>query len=183
MKYLFFFSCLIYILDTAAFESFSGYIINQNQQKFIKTTSGDFNLLAEDAIVNAQILKLNTNDFISAVGTKKSPNSFVIESIEYIGLNRFLGLWMSSLGLLQVNDFSHLQIYNSQEKPTRKSSASALNYSITPGQGDSWVLFLSDDNQIYYSDLYMSENKALIRFYNTTTGAIINEVTMNKLVP
>ena len=183
MKHLFFFSCLIYFLDTLAFESFSGYIINQNQQKFIKTTSGEFSLLAEDSILKAQILKLNTNDFISAVGTKKSPNSFVIESIDYIGLNRFLGLWMSSLGLLQVNDFSHLHIYNSQANSPRKSSASNLNYSITPGQGDSWVLFLSDDSQIYYSDLYMAENKALIRFYSTTTGAFINEVTMNKLVP
>lgn len=183
MRYLFFFSCLIYILDTAAFESFSGYIKIQNQQKIIKTTTGEFNLLTEDSIVSAQISKLNTNDFISAVGTKKSPNSFVIENIEYIGLNKFLGLWMSSLGLLQVNDFSHLQIYKSQWNPANKSSASALNYSITPGQGDSWVLFLSDDSQIYYSDLYMAENKALIRFYSATTGAFINEVTMNKLVP
>lgn len=181
MKYLFFFSILLCQLSSQAYESFSGYIYTQGQVKILKTSKGNLTLSSDSSDIQNQITKLKTNDFISGIGEFPTANLLNIQSIDFIGLNQFLGLWMSPLGLFQVKDFTNLNIYVPQRTLPLNSPKTSLNYSITPGQGNSWVLFLSDENQIYYSNLYMNDKKALLRFYNTQTGAFVNEVTMSKI--
>jgi hypothetical protein len=181
MKYLFFFCSLLYFCHASAFESFSGYIQAYGSKKILKTEKANLVLISDTTEVQIQINKLNNSDFISGVGNKTNNGTLSIESIDFIGLNQFLGLWMSPLGLFQVKDFSNLNIYIPQRNIPISGPKTSLNYSITPGDGNSWTMFLSDENQIYYSNLYMTDKKATIRFFNTQTGAFINEVTMSKL--
>lgn len=181
MKYLFFFYSLLYLISSHSYESFSGFILTQGQHRILKTETSQYSLSGSTTEINNQIAKLNDNDFISGVGEPKT-NNLILQSIDFIGLNQFLGFWISPMGILQVKDFSRLNIYVPNRPIPIGAPKTSLNYSITPGQGNSWVLFLSDESQIYYSNLFMSDSKALIRFYNTQTGAFIKEVTMSKLV-
>lgn len=181
MKYLFFLTVLLCQLSAQAYESFSGYIYTQGQLKILRTSKGNLTLTSESSDIQNQITKLKSNDFISGIGELPSASLLNIQSLDFIGLSQFVGLWMSPMGLFQVKDFTNLNIYVPQKTLPLSSPKTSLNYSITPGQGNSWVLFLSDENQIYYSNLYMNEKKALLRFYNTQTGAFVSEVTMSKI--
>lgn len=181
MKYLFFLISLLTLSLAHGYESFSGYIHSQGQMKYLKTSQGNLFLSSDSYDIKNQITKLKANDFISGIADAKASNTLNIQSIDFIGLNQFLGLWMSPMGLFQVKDFSNLNIYVPQKSIPLSSPKTSLNYSITPGQGKSWVLFLSDESQIYYSNLYMQDKKATLRFYNTQTGAFVSEMTMNKL--
>ncbi|MCK6595146.1 MAG: hypothetical protein L6Q37_05255 [Bdellovibrionaceae bacterium] len=181
MKYLFFFSMLALSIGAHAFESYSGYIQNQGGLKILKKDNLKFTLTAESAEIKTQIDKLKTNDFISGIGIANTNQVLNVQSIDFIGLGQFVGLWLSPMGLFNVANFTDLQIYVPQKDMSLKNPKANMNYSITPGSGNSWVLFLSDEKQIYYSNLYMNERKAVIRFYSTETGAFLSEISMNKL--
>lgn len=167
------------LISTSSFavETFSGYIIQNGRQKMLTTGSRRYSLVAENNDVKSQLLKLKTKDFISGIGHVITGNTVRLETIDFVGLSSFLGLWMSPMGLFQVTDFSSLSLYTS----STAASKAALNYSITPADGAVWGLFLTDANQIYFSNLTVTDSKASIRFFDTQTGAFQREVALSKI--
>lgn len=151
-------------------ETYSGFIAQNGYQRILKTKTQSLILTTENSDVKSQLMKLKTNDFISGLGRPLTGNLVRLETIDFVGLNNFLGLWMSPMGLFKVQNFSSLSV-----------SQAPLNYSITPGSGTSWVLFLTDENQIYFSNLTVAESKATIRFFDTKTGAFQREVFLSKI--
>lgn len=169
---------LLFISVTSlAVQTFSGYIVQNGHQKALKAGSHQYILVAENNDVRAQLLKLKSRDFISGIGNAIGGNLVRLETIDFVGLANFLGLWMSPMGLFQVTDFSSLSLYSTKSS----SSKSALNYSITPADGNAWGMFLTDADQIYYSNLTVTESKASIRFFDTQTGAFQREVALSKI--
>ncbi len=164
-------------ISSLAVQTFSGYIIQNGPQKALKIGSQQYALIAENNDVKAQLYKLKSRDFISGLGSTIAGNTVRLETIDFVGLANFLGLWMSPLGLFQVTDFSSLSLYSTASS----SSKSALNYSITPADGNAWGMFLTDADQIYYSNLTVSESKAYIRFFDVQTGAFQREVALSKI--
>lgn len=164
-------------------EVFSGYIIQNGNQKILKSGNQTLILTAENNDVKSQLYKLKSNDFISGLGHPLAGNLVRLETIDFVGLNSFLGVWASPMGIFQVQDFSNLSLYAGAQTPTNTStrSRSLLNYSITPGSGASWVLFLTDAEQIYFSNLTVTDSKASIRFFDTKTGAFQKEVALSKI--
>lgn len=178
MRLLLFVITLLFISITSlAVQTFSGYIVQNGQEKMLKMGSQQYILIAENNDVKAQLFKLKSRDFISGIGRAITGNMVRLETIDFVGLANFLGLWMSPLGLFQVKDFSSLSLY----KTSSSSSKSALNYSITPAEGHSWGLFLTDTDQIYFSNLTVTASKASIRFFDIHTGAFQREVALSKI--
>lgn len=164
-------------VSSFAVETFSGYIVQNGNQRMLKSYNQMYTLVAVNSDVKSQLYKLRNKDFISGIGSSLGSNVVRLETIDFVGLSNFLGLWMSPMGLFQVTDFSSLSLY----KSTSGSSKSALNYSITPADGASWGMFLTDADQIYFSNLTVTESKASIRFFDTQTGAFQREVTLSKI--
>lgn len=170
---------LIFVNTTClAAETFAGYILQKGNQFSLKTNSQQYVLVAENNDVKLQIYKLRSNDFISGLG-HVTGNVIRLQTLDFVGLSSFLGLWLSPMGLFQVQDFSNLSLHSSNQT---NSSYSNLNYSITPDDGAaSWGMFLTDADQIYFTNLKVTETKALIRFFDTQTGAFQREVTLSKI--
>jgi len=164
-------------VSSFAVQTFSGYIVQRGNQRSLKSGNQQYALVADNNDVRAQLFKLRNKDFISGIGSTLSSNTVRLETIDFVGLSNFLGLWMSPMGLFQVTDFSSLSLYKSSSGSTK----AALNYSITPNDGASWGLFLTDANQIYFSNLTVTESKASIRFFDTQTGAFQKEVALSKI--
>lgn len=170
-------SLLFISVTSLAVQTFSGYIVQTGPHKALKVGSQQYLLIAENSDVKSQLLKLKSRDFISGLGSTVSGNTVRLETIDFVGLANFLGLWMSPLGLLQVTDFSSLSLYSTSSS----SSKSALNYSITPADGNVWGMFLTDAKQIYFSNLTVTESKASIRFFDVQSGAFQREVALSKI--
>lgn len=169
---------LVFIsFSSFAVQTFSGYITQKGNQKTLKAGEQQFTLVAENNDVKMQLTKLKSRDFISGIGHMIGANTVRLETIDFVGLSNFLGLWVSPMGLFQVTDFSSLSLYSTHSN----TSKAALNYSITPADGASWGMFLTDANQIYYSNLTVTESKASIRFFDTQTGAFQKEVALSKI--
>lgn len=169
-------------LSAWSIEIFSGFIVQNGKQRLLRSNTQNLILTAENEDVKTQLSKLKSNDFISGLGSVLSGNLVRLETIDFVGLSSFLGLWLSPLGLIQVEDFSSLNLYSgNQTKADSSKPHASLHYSITPGSGASWVLFLTDANQIYFSNLTVTESKASIRFFDTQTGAFQKEVALSKI--
>jgi hypothetical protein len=164
-------------ISSFAVQTFSGYIVQNGNHRSLKSGNQQYALVAFNSDVSNQLFKLRNRDFISGIGTALNGNTVRLETIDFVGLSNFLGLWMSPMGLFQVTDFSSLSLYKSKSS----SAKSALNYSITPNDGASWGMFLTDSDQIYFSNLTITESKASIRFFDTQTGAFQKEVALSKI--
>jgi hypothetical protein len=164
-------------ISSFALQSFSGYIVQNGNQRSLKSGNQQYALVTNNSDVRTQLNKLRNKDFISGIGSTLSSTAVRLETIDFVGLSDFLGLWVSPMGLFQVTDFSSLSLYKSSSSSTK----SALNYSITPSDGASWGLFLTDANRIYFSNLTVTESKASIRFFDTQTGAFQQEVALSKI--
>jgi hypothetical protein len=162
-------------------ETFSGYIVVNGGQRSLKVNNNNYVLVTENVDVRSQLLKLHTNDFISGLGQTVRGNVVRLETIDFVGLSRFLGVWMSSMGIFQVKDFSSLSLYSSTQPKTASSPRASLNYSITPSDGNAWGMFLTDADQIYFSNLTVTASKASIQFFDTQTGAFQKEVSLSKI--
>lgn len=162
-------------------ETFSGFIVQSGTQRILKVSGQSFILTAESSDVKSQLIKLRSNDFISGIGAPIGSNIVRMETIDFVGLSGFLGLWMSPMGLIQVQDFSSISLYLGNQTHGPSVASSLMNYSIIPGSGASWGLFLSDDNQIYYSNLTVSHSKASIQFFDPQTGAFQKEIALSKI--
>tara|TARA_B110001454_G_scaffold219203_1_gene252148 strand:- start:68085 stop:68627 length:543 start_codon:yes stop_codon:yes gene_type:complete len=164
-------------ISSFAVQTFSGYIVQNGNQRSLKSGNQHYVLVADNSDVKTQLHKLRNKDFISGIGNMLGSKIVRLETIDFVGLSNFLGLWMSPMGIFQVTDFSSLSLY----KSSSGSGKSALNYSITPADGASWGMFLTDANQIYFSNLTITESKASIRFFDTQTGAFQREVALSKI--
>lgn len=166
-------------LQSWAVESFSGFIVQNGSQRSLKTKTNQFVLTTENSDVRVQLLKLRSNDFISGIGHSLSTGIVRLDTIDFVGLSNFLGTWASSMGIFQVQDFSSLSLYSAGQ--VSKPKPASLNYSITPADGNSWGMFLTDTDRIYFSKLVVAESRASIRFFDTQTGAFKREVMLSKI--
>lgn len=172
---------LIFVhLPSWSVESYSGFIVQSGAQRSLKTKTQQVLLVTENNDVRLQLLKLRSNDFISGIGHPMGNNVVRLETIDFVGLNNFLGMWMSPMGIFQVQNFSSLSVHSANQSSLPKQTAS-LNYSITPADGNSWGMFLTDAEKIYFSSLTVAESRATIRFFDTQTGAFQREVTLSKI--
>jgi hypothetical protein len=118
---------------------------------------------------------MSVGDLISGMGEKKSNGSIYLRTVEYVGLRELLGFWSSENQYFEFRDFKNLNLYKSVGKKVK-----SLHYSTAPGMGDSWKVFITDENTIILSTLRIDNDEALLTFYNTDTGKVTGEVKLKK---
>ncbi len=141
----------------------------------LKTSSGHiYKLKAQGAEVTATLSKLEEGDLISGFG-QIDDNSKVasLQSLSFIGLKRLLGFWWTSLGFAEIRTFSEMNFYS-----TIKTS---YQYSISPSTSPSWVIFLSDDQGVYYTSMDFQGASAEMKMYNPETGALIKTIDFTRI--
>lgn len=134
--------------------------------------------------------KLDTGDTITAAGFFAYEScSVFIDSVDYVGLKRLLGHWHSSDGIISVQDFDSLSFYPINLKDLTKGGVYEkiepirYRYSLTPSEGTEWVLFLSDSTSTTFATLQFSKSSAIMKIYDSDTGAIKKTLRMSKWSP
>lgn len=118
------------------------------------------------------IKKLNTFDVISGYGLMDDKQA-LFETIEFVGLQKFLGLWQSGPTQLNVIDFNNAQL-------THSTIALNLKYAITPGEKDSWTLFITDKNKVQLATLKLKYDSARIDIYDADTGRVKESLSLTR---
>jgi hypothetical protein len=197
MRILIFVLTTVFAATALCAQPVAGVLAQEGTQLFISgdTFCSRYLVSAKSFEVLSHIKKLNPGDEISASGDKNLIDcSVVLESIDYVGLRRLLGMWLSNEALIKVKDFKYLSFY-----PLERSSSLAqqLNiygsnstsevatavdytYSLTPSEGKEWVLFLSDSTKTLFATISLSKGSAVMKIYDSESGIVLKTLRMTK---
>jgi hypothetical protein len=197
MRILLFVLTTVFAATALCAQPVAGVLAQEGTQLFI---SGDmfcsrYLVAAKSNEVLAHIKKLNPGDEITASGDKNFIDcSVVLESIDYVGLRRLLGMWLSNEALIKVKDFSSLSFYplerssslgqhvNNYGLTSTSEVATAVDYtySLTPSEGKEWVLFLSDSTKTLFATISLSKGSAVMKIYDSESGVVLKTLRMTK---
>ena len=177
----FFLFVLTIVSSTAALAGspVSGTISRAGQSLFLISDDpcSRYELTTSNEAAMDSLLKLSEGDTITATGTKDpSTCKIAVETIDYVGLKRLLGVWYSKDAFVTILDFSVMSFY----PPSITDFTSGVNvgvepvnykYSVIPSEGKEWVLFLSDRRTTTFATLQFSKGPAIMKIYSES-GAV-----------
>lgn len=134
--------------------------------------------------------RLEEGDSIVATGDTKTDLGLIdIQSIDFVGLRKMLGVWNSTnaRGILEFKTYSEMKVY-SVGAPVAGPAAGlprtrSFKYTLSPTGNDDWVLFMSDDSATKMGFLRLQQNDATISMLDSSTGDISQVLRLQKVGP
>lgn len=153
-------------------------IILENKKKYFLTCS--------DAEAIIALNKMSPGDLVIGTGTiDDSKSTLHLENMDYVGLQRALGLWHTDNGFVEFKNFSDLDVYSKvfENSEVSTNSKKEFKYSLTPGTGSGtdWVLFLSDSDSTTMGTFKVDRNSATIKVFDSKTGNIKQTIRLSKV--
>lgn len=139
--------------------------LTQTSQKYkIASTTGD----AVDSIE-----RLNSGDYITGNGDiNEDAKTIQLNSLDYVGLKKILGLWYSGGSVMNFSTFTDLSVYPLMGKNlvVALSPKTDLHYSLAPYSGNQWAIFLSSQDATVFATIEFSEKEATMHIFDSETG-------------
>jgi hypothetical protein len=126
---------------------------------------------------------LNKLESFDAVrGTAEvTPQGVTLQSIDFVGLKRLLGRWHHPKTGMTFRNFTDVSISAHGKEFYVQGN---FKYAITPGNGDNWNVFLTDENQVVLSSLSIhSPKEAVMTFFDSKTGAVKGSIPLYRVSP
>lgn len=172
-------------------ENISGYVtVGENGYSFINSsTQKSYELKPANQSTSEDLKKLSNFDSLTGKASILRINSkdvMLLESVDFVGLRRLLGLWKSKGTVLEFVDYNEVSFYfpNNRKKnfkmPTKKNR---YRYSVSPTTTDSWRVFFADDDSVVLGSLNIQGSKAVIELYDTETGQTTETYSLEKVNP
>ncbi len=193
MRVLFFVLTLVSSAMAVAAQPVSGIIIRKGQDILLQSNDSCsyYRIETKNPDAQASLDKLSPGDSLTASGLfDKTACIAVVDSVDYVGLKRLLGLWISKEGLISVHDFNTLSFYPESktdlkrvfEKPDDFSVGKSVQYkySVTPSDGKEWVVFLSDDESTTFATIQFSKDLAIMKLYDSDNGNVTKTLILSR---
>jgi hypothetical protein len=128
---------------------------------------------------------LQTGDVIrTTVSASEMPQVFLVESVDFVGLNRLLGRWLahtkdltgSQTAVVDFHDFRNLSIL-------LPGSRNHFQYAITPKNAVSWRFFFTDESSVQLGELTIKGSKVEIHCFDSQTGQLSQSFHLEKITP
>lgn len=171
-----------------------GYIQIAEDGMHLRQETGTYEIQSANVDVSSGLARLRSGDFIAFEG-QLSPGKkiAVIQSIDWVGLQRLLGYWRTSdRKLIEFASFTSLKFYSgnptdvfyrpNRRTPRYESEVQTLSYRVAPSVGSSWSIFLSNQGQAKFGRLVLVDNSMTISFFDGNTGKITKTITLQKTV-
>jgi len=176
---------------------YNGILRKKNQDIHLQVTDNNQTLTTsyilnlKDSSSKKIIDRLSTGDFISvqAQNTKDSSQSLTVLSINYVGLNILLGLWLGNDNLCyHFQNFTNLMTYpkNLGESCSKSamnpnlSKLKKMNYFVNPDD-QAWLLLISDKSSQYAAELFIKNEKTIqLNLFDEQTGAILSHSILRR---
>lgn len=173
-----------------AAQPISGFVHRFGGEVFItldSNTGALYRLQSSRQETVATLRRLTNGDFIMATAKTDRTNVTVdIDTIDFVGLRKIIGYWNMPRRsqVMNFRSYSDLNIYDiivqfqdGGLRPLRKE----LKYTVIPGQGSEWVMFISDDQETQMAYLNLTESEAVLRLVNSRTGDVTSTLQLRKL--
>ena len=149
----------------------------------IAETNKTYKLMAQTAEVQKSLDKLKDGDLISGQGQLKLVNNTIaLNSINYVGLKKILGLWISKDQFnYDFKDYENLSL-----SAPILSQANDITYRVTPGDNDNWSIIFLNSNSVkvgkisFISQAPPAESELQIFLYDAASGGVTQEIYLNR---
>lgn len=133
-----------------------------------------FKLVAGTDAAKKSLEKLNNGDIVKGTASLIQ-ETYVIESIDFVGLQRLLGLWKTKSTIVNFVDFSTVQFHI-------PGMLNNYNYAISPtNMNDQWQVYFSDSSSVILGALTVSDQNATITLFDTETGNVTESLELKKI--
>lgn len=188
MRFLFFVLMLIISARAYSADSISGTLERDSLGYFLKHTGSKvcqrFQIVLNNVDTVRNLRKLSRGDLLSGLGQFNEPGCLVnIDSIDYVGLRRLLGHWITEEGIVSIPNHNTMTFYPASGLQSGGLlSAQAINYrySMTPSTGREWVLFLSDKTHTFFATLQLTRTSGILKIYDSESGKIVKQLRLEK---
>jgi hypothetical protein len=150
------------------------YVVEEGSKK-------NFTLYSADPEIREHINLLSQGDFIEGVATSITPPRLFVESIDFVGLKKILGTWKTNKRVFDFKDFNLLSIWSFDFGNDFFSRKKNYTYSISPGEGPDWQVFVADENHVVVGSLDFVDNIAILTIYDSNTGSSREVITLEKI--
>lgn len=156
--------------------SISGQIFKVDTgYSFLDATSGrQYKLVAGTDSAKRSLEKLNDGDAIKG-SAQLIQETYVVQSVDFVGLQRILGLWKTKSTVVNFVDFSQVQFHV-------PGSLSSYHYAISPtNTSDQWQVYFSDSSSVVLGSLSVDDQHAVIQLFDTETGNVTSSYELRKI--
>jgi hypothetical protein len=166
----------------------NGYVIVEKNNHYLVDGSSPntYEVIASNPKVQNVLNKLSTFDRIRGQVNTISENNLILETIDFVTLRKILGVWYDA----STKTTLHFRDYQTLEW-TRASRQSEMSYTLAPGAGANWKLFLSDSAKLTLGNLTIvdedfspakpnQETHLILEILNTSTGEIVETLTLKR---
>ena len=161
--------------------SISGFIlVHQDQVSLVEiSTNQTYPVRITKVETLDSLKKMKNMDFIQGQGEIIN-NEVLLDSIDFVGLQKLLGLWASNTNsFLDFKDFSKVVSY--QAVFDMQLPRTSLHYSIAPSSGTDWKIFFTDSSAVLLASLVLVDQKATLKFYDLASGQITKTVELTRV--
>lgn len=153
-----------------------GYLVLESDPyRFIEAnTLKSFKLRIATESAKQAIQKLHQFDAIQGVASLVNGDTYVLESIEFVGLRKLIGKWQSPAELYQFLDYNRLAV-------TENEKTHNLSYALSPGQGNAWRMFFTDENSVAIGSLKLENEVAQIEIFDPESGQVSRTLPLTRV--
>lgn len=142
---------LIFWISPVSFviaEVFSGTISRKSLNRGVFFENYDqkiYFLTAGNSSIENLFDRLSEGDFIQFESTlnPNTEDALTVNDVNFVGLKRLMGLWVSSSSVLKFQNFQEMSFYLRSGRSLRQPK---FNYSIFPTNGPEWIMIFSNAN-------------------------------------
>lgn len=178
---------------------FSGFLIREGCDFSFtpKNSAITYQVEALNYDVLDSLTRLDNGDFISGSGRfDTAQKKLSIQSIDYVGLQKLLGSWISTDGTIVFKDFSTMRflprIRGLNMDAHWKQYQKEFRYSISPKDRNEWALFMSDNMNTSFATVEftgkfsgeftkkLAEQKIIMKIFESESGNIVRTLTLER---
>lgn len=188
MKTIALLTCTFFAQFAVASQAYSGFInkINSNYYFNAANSTDSYQIVPLTQEVYKSLSRLSTGDAITGNGVLDLVHhSIALETVDFVGLRRLLGPWITEDGVMTFRDFYNMTYRALNGRVTE------FHYSISPSEGNEWMLFLSDSTHTILATLEFDsefglkpsnadKKHALMKIFESRSGRVLRTLKLER---
>jgi hypothetical protein len=116
-----------------------------------------------------------TFDGLRGQVASKEGDTLQLDSIDFVSLGRLLGEWKDDSARVSFEDYSRVKF-------EMDGNSRMFLYALSPGNNNSWRIYLTDQTSVVLGSLNVEGNSAVLEFYDPQTGQTAQRLQLSKVV-
>lgn len=162
---------------------FQGFIRKQGSETLLipDTQGPQLILYSSEPQMRSTIEKLSDGDFATGVATSLVGTRLVVDSIDFVGLKKILGMWKASKTIFSFKSFNLLSVLDVKDADPFFKNWQDFRYSVSPSEGQSWKVFIANKNSVALGTLEINPSFVILTIYDSHSGQVTNRFRLEKL--